>query len=101
MTKSFIGEKEKWTNKGNDKQEEADSLLHNTTSYPTFVPNFKILGTVVPEKSLTQISLCITLEGEMEKWKKMVKINLSVLVFCPTIYLATLKVYKKFEDCLS
>ena len=28
----FIGEKEKWTN-GNDKQEEADSLLHNTTSY--------------------------------------------------------------------
>ena len=22
--------KEKWTNKGNDKQEEADSLLHNT-----------------------------------------------------------------------
>ena len=33
-----------------------------------------------------------------EKWKKMVKINLSILVFCPTIYLATLKVYKKFED---
>ena len=24
----------------------------------------------------------------MEKWKKMVKINLSILVFCPTIYLA-------------
>ena len=34
----------------------------------------------------------------MEKWKKMVKINLSILVFSPTIYLATLKVYKKFED---
>ena len=33
VTESFIGEKEKWTNKGNDKQEEADSLLHNTTSY--------------------------------------------------------------------
>ena len=46
----FIGEreKEKWINKGNDKQEEADSLLHNTT----FVSNFKILGSVVPEKSL-------------------------------------------------
>ena len=28
----FIGEN-KWTNNGNDKQEEADSLLHNTTSY--------------------------------------------------------------------
>ena len=25
--------REKWTNKENDKQEEADSLLHNTTSY--------------------------------------------------------------------
>ena len=24
----------------------------------------------------------------MEKWKKMEKINLSILVFCPTIYLA-------------
>ena len=32
------------------------------------------------------------------KKKKMVKINLSILVFCPTIYLATLKVYKKFKD---
>ena len=28
----------------------------------------------------------------------MVKINLSILVFCPTIFLATLKVYTKFED---
>ena len=28
-------------------------------SYPSCVPNFKILGAVVPEKSLTQISLCI------------------------------------------
>ena len=46
-------------------------------------------------ESLTQISLCITLEWEMEKWKKMVKINLIILVFCPTIYLATLKMYKK------
>ena len=32
-TEIFIGEKEKWTNNGNDKQEEADSLLHNTTGY--------------------------------------------------------------------
>ena len=31
--KSFTGEKEKWTNKGNDKQQHADSLLHNTTSH--------------------------------------------------------------------
>ena len=30
--------------------------------------------------------------------EKEVKINLSILVFFPTIYLATLKVYTKFED---
>ena len=45
----FIGEREKWTNKGNDKREEADSLYNR--SYPTFVPNFKILSVIVPEKS--------------------------------------------------
>ena len=39
--KNVIGEKEKWTNNGNDKQ---------------------FLGAVVPDKSLTQISLCITLD---------------------------------------
>ena len=33
VTKSFIGEKEKWTNKGNDKQQHADSLFYNTTSH--------------------------------------------------------------------
>ena len=56
-----------------DKQQHADSLSHNTTSHTKFVPNFKILGAIVPEKSLTQISLCITLEWEMDKkqkWKK-------------------------------
>ena len=29
----FIAEREKLTNKRNDKQEEADSLLHNTTRH--------------------------------------------------------------------
>ena len=33
VTEIFIGEEEKWTNNGNEKQEQADSLLHNTTSY--------------------------------------------------------------------
>ena len=32
-----------------------------------FVPNFKILGQVVPEKSLTKISIFIILEREKEK----------------------------------
>ena len=34
VTENLTGEKEEWTNNGNDKQEEADSLLHNTTSIP-------------------------------------------------------------------
>ena len=33
MRENFIGEKEKWTNKGNDKHEDIDSLLHNTKSH--------------------------------------------------------------------
>ena len=61
VTENLLGWKEKWTNKGNDKQQHADSLFYNK-SYSTFAPNFKILGTVVPEKSLTQISLCVTSE---------------------------------------
>ena len=59
----FYEKEIKQTNKEDDKLEDADSLLHNTSSlYPIFVPNFKILGVVVLEKSLTQITLCITLE---------------------------------------
>ena len=37
-------------------------------------------------------------DGKKEKWKKAAKINLSILIFFPAIYLATLKVYTKFED---
>ena len=33
VTEIFTRQKEKWTNNGNGKQEEADSLLHNITSY--------------------------------------------------------------------
>ena len=51
----FLWQKEKWTKKGNDKQEDArdaDSILHNTASQnPIFVPTFKILGLIGPEKS--------------------------------------------------
>ena len=36
--------------------------VHYNLSYLMFVPNFKILGQVVPEKSLTKISIFITLE---------------------------------------
>ena len=37
-------------------------------------------------------------DGKKEKMKKKTKMNLSILVFFPTIYLAPLKVYTKFED---
>ena len=33
VTKHFIGEKEKWTNKRNNKHEDADCFLHNTTNH--------------------------------------------------------------------
>ena len=37
-------------------------------------------------------------DGENGKWKKKAKINHNILVFFPTIYLTTLKVYTKFEN---
>ena len=36
-------------------------------------------------------------DGQKEKWKKKAKINHSILVYFPTIYLAPLKVYKKLK----
>ena len=64
VTEHLLGEKEKWTNKENDKSSMRMrfSFTQYNKSYLMFVANFKILGAVVPEKSLTQISLCITLE---------------------------------------
>ena len=71
VIENLTGEKEKCTNKGNGKYHGGwFSLTQYNKSYPTIVPNFKILDAVVPEKSLTQISLCITLEWEMEKKEK-------------------------------
>ena len=58
MIKNFIGKK--WTNKGNDKHEDADSLLHDTSHTQCL---YKILGAVVPEKSLTK-----NVTGEKEEW---------------------------------
>ena len=52
MMEKNIGKKEKWTNKGTDKPYLADSLLHSTTCHSRCL--YQILGTVVPEKSLTK-----------------------------------------------
>ena len=51
---NFCWRERKMDNKGNDTQEEAGSLTQYNKLYPTFVPDFKILGSVVPEKSLTK-----------------------------------------------
>ena len=46
VTETLLGEKGKWTNKGNDKQQHADSLLHNTTIFVCRKKNGQIKGTV-------------------------------------------------------
>ena len=41
VRKNLIGEKEKWTNKGNSKHQEADSLLHNATRHTQQLQQFQ------------------------------------------------------------
>ena len=33
VTENLFGDKEKWTNKGNDKQQHVDYLVHDTTGH--------------------------------------------------------------------
>ena len=64
-----------------------------------FVLNFKILGQVIPEKSLTKISIFITLERfKKVKIEKEGKINLSTLVLFSVMHLVVLMLYTKFKD---
>ena len=92
--KSFIGEKEKWTNKGNDES----SMLILFYTIQQVIPNIRTIVQNPRRNSSLEIFYANSpmyyigvRDGKKEKWKKMVKINLSILVFCPTIYLATLK----------
>ena len=59
MTEISIGEKEKCTNKGTDKQYVAVFFFvtQYNSSLSSFVPNFRFLTQVVAEKSLTKKSL--------------------------------------------
>ena len=57
VMQNVIGEKEKWINKENSKHEDTDSFLHNRKVISNVVLNFKILGAVVPENSLTEKKL--------------------------------------------
>ena len=56
------------TNKGNDKHEDADSVLHKKL-YPMFIRNFKILPAVVPEKSLTKNLLEKKKNGQIKEMR--------------------------------
>ena len=93
FTAKFSGV-EKQTNKGTDKQYVVCFL--NTQfilSYLIFVPNFKILGQVVSEKSLTKISNSLhwseARKGD-KPGKKNAKINLSILFLVLQIHLVAL-----------
>ena len=81
VTEISIGEKEKWTNKGTDKQYVAVLLLHNTTHHFQVVPNFRILTQRVAEKSLTEKNVYIyyirVKEEKKEKMKKEAKWGLA------------------------
>ena len=84
LTKYFIGKKGNGQIKRMIRWECWLFLTRYMRSYPIFVPNFEILGAVVPKRSLIQISLCIPLEWEMEKREKKVKRslrNFSIVVF--------------------
>ena len=83
---------EKKINKGNDKHEDADSLLHKK-SYPMFIRNFKILGAVVPEKSLTKILLEKKKNGQIKGM-----IGMRMLILSYTIQQVIPNVYTKFQN---
>ena len=76
----------------------ADSLLHSTynLSLPSFVPNFMILGQVVPEKSLTEIFV-----REKEKWTNKGTDKQYVadsLLHTVTVQIVITKLCTKFQD---
>ena len=61
------------------------------------VPNFKILGQVVPEEF--HFHYIGVRDSKRKKKKKKAKINLSTLVLFTVINLVVLIVDTKFEDC--
>ena len=82
MTKNLLEKKnEKWTIKGNDKYEDADSLLHDTTSHTQCLFKiYKILGAAVPEKSLTKKLLENKKNGQIKTMVSMRMLSLSYTI---------------------
>ena len=68
-----------------------------------FEPNFKILGQVVPEKSLAKCPYSLPWSERLKKEKieKEGKINLSNLVLFSVMHLLVLMLYTKFKDSCS
>ena len=102
MIEISTAEKEKWTNRGTDKQNEAVFVTQYNSSLSSFVPNFRILTQVVAEKSLTEKKCQYVLykSDRRKKWKlkKGGKMRVSILIFIYKIHFAYLKVYTKFEN---
>ena len=102
MKEIIIGEKEKY--------EQIKGLISNmwlffvaqyNSSLSSFVPNFRILIQVVPEKSLREKKCPYVYKSDRrknEKLKKEGKIKISIFIFIYSIHFAYLKVYTKFEN---
>ena len=71
VTEIFIGEKEKRTNEGTDKQYVAFFFVTQyNSSLSSFVPNFRILTEVAAEKSLTEKSLQTNKQTNKHNYRK-------------------------------
>ena len=102
MTEIFIGEKEKRTNKGTDKQYVA--VLCCTIQLITIKlgTDFRILSQVSAEKFLTEKNVHLyfigVIEGKIEILKKEGKMRIGILIFIYTLHFAYMKVCTKFEN---
>ena len=101
VMKRFTGEKEKWTNKKMVRSRRLilsytmqQVILNICTKFqnPRCSCSWEIFDTIFPMYYIG------VRDGKKQKIKKKAKNNLSILIFFPTVYLATLKVHSKFED---
>ena len=98
-----IGEKEKWTNKGTDKQYVAVLLLHNTTHhyqalYQISESLLKWLLRNLWQKKNVHMYYIREKEGKNENLKKEGKMRIRILISIYTVHFAILKMYTKFEN---
>ena len=101
MTEISIGEKEKCTNKGTDKQYVAVfcyTIQLTTIKLCTKFQNPKSssCSEIFDRKNVHMYYIRAT-EGKNKKLKKEGKIRISILMYIYTIHFAYLKVYTKFE----